>query len=252
MSASTSGGSWKFIKFGLIVTGKGEREFLPKLFRDLTRTGHCSFSVIKMVRQLDPVTSPKRRAARVVGSGKLAFNRYEEDIGVAARQFIGKGEYHFVILLDDLEGHNRDRIEAKFRRYREPLDGLLKLQGFRDRAAVHFFRNMLEAYFLSDTAAVNAVLGTSLTDHEGDVEEIANPKRTIKEAAKRYREIEDGKAIVSRLDLQHVLGNPRTCASLRSLIAWCSEKMGVPFDERYRLSSGAYLIVTGRQLKAKL
>jgi hypothetical protein len=250
MSAATHGDSWKFVKFGLIVTGKGEREFLPSLFRDLTRSGHCSFSVIKMVRQLDPVTSVKRRAAKVVGSGKLAFDKYEEDIGVAARRFIGKGEYHFVILLDDLEGHNRDRIEAKFRRYREPLDGLL--QSSRDRAAVHFFRNMLEAYFLSDTAAVNAVLGTSLTDYECDVEVEPNPKRTIRKAAKRYREIEDGKAIVARLDLQHVLGNASTCASLRSLIAWCSEKMGKPFSERYRLSSGAYLIVTGRQLKAKL
>ena len=72
MSFSTpdSGRAWRFFEFGLIVTGEGEEEFLPKLFRSLEATGRCSFRVIRRIGQRSPIRSP-RRQLRMIGSGKL-------------------------------------------------------------------------------------------------------------------------------------------------------------------------------------
>ena len=38
VSAPDGGYAWRFFRFGLIVTGKGEEEFLPKLFRSIAAT----------------------------------------------------------------------------------------------------------------------------------------------------------------------------------------------------------------------
>ena len=48
---------YSFFYFGLIVTGKSEREHLAKLFRTLMATGICTFEVIRRVDQLRPITS---------------------------------------------------------------------------------------------------------------------------------------------------------------------------------------------------
>ena len=49
------------LHFGLIVTGKGEREHLPKLFKSLTETGICTFEAIRFVEQRGPITSEARK-----------------------------------------------------------------------------------------------------------------------------------------------------------------------------------------------
>jgi len=47
MNEDTSlGMEWFHANFELIVTGRGERQFLPKLFSDLLRSGMCSFDII--------------------------------------------------------------------------------------------------------------------------------------------------------------------------------------------------------------
>jgi len=61
--------TWRFHRFGLIVTGKGEEQFLPSFFRSLTRGGQCTFEVIGRVGQRSPITSPKHRA-KMVGRGQ--------------------------------------------------------------------------------------------------------------------------------------------------------------------------------------
>ena len=63
-----------------------------------------------------------------------------------------------------------------FGRYRSSLDTVLSKEQI-PRAAVHFFVNMLEAYYLADTRAINDVLGTNLADFAGDVESIRHPKK---------------------------------------------------------------------------
>ena len=52
---------YSFFYFRLIVTGKSEREHLPKLFRTLMATGICTFEVIRRVGQRSPRISEKGR-----------------------------------------------------------------------------------------------------------------------------------------------------------------------------------------------
>lgn len=61
MSDTSAARSWAFYKFGLIVTGKGEGEFLPRFLRVLTGTGDCTFQVIGRVPQRSPITSTKKK-----------------------------------------------------------------------------------------------------------------------------------------------------------------------------------------------
>jgi hypothetical protein len=49
------------VNFGLLVTGKGEKEFLPDFFRAVMQTRQCSFKVIGRIQQLAPVSSSQRK-----------------------------------------------------------------------------------------------------------------------------------------------------------------------------------------------
>lgn len=49
-----------YFHFGLIVTGKGEREHLPKLFKSLMSSNICTFSVIEFIGQRTPISSEKK------------------------------------------------------------------------------------------------------------------------------------------------------------------------------------------------
>ena len=53
--------TWAFFRIALLVTGKGEEEFLPKLFRSLEAEGHCGFQVARRIAQLRPITSAKKK-----------------------------------------------------------------------------------------------------------------------------------------------------------------------------------------------
>lgn len=77
-----------FFRFGLIVTGKGERDHLPRLFRSLTTTKVCHFEVIRFIGQRSP-RSEKRRL-KMVGHGKTIPDKDTEEIGLA-NQKIFKG-----------------------------------------------------------------------------------------------------------------------------------------------------------------
>ena len=109
---------------------------------------------------------------------------------------------------------------------------------------------MLEAYFFADAAAINEVLGTALADHAGDVETMRHPKRELQSHHRGYNEIEHASAVLARLDVPHVLANPRSCRSLRTLFGWCSRAIGRPFDEKYQLAEGEYFDLTRPQIDA--
>src|SRR4030067_1084736 len=89
---STTGG-WMFLRFGVIVTGKGERRFVDRLLRSLTKSGHCAFEVIACVGQLRPRTSPKH-TMKVVGSTKALPSR-DQELGLSARAFVDRGPSNF-------------------------------------------------------------------------------------------------------------------------------------------------------------
>lgn len=247
MSAATPQQGWAFFKVGLLVTGVGEREFLPALFRPLSATGHCHFEVIGRIGQRSPITGEKK-LLKMVGSGKTIPDKDATTIGFAARRWLDGGKDRLVVLVDDLEHERRDRAREVFHRYRQALDVILGKQS--PRASVHFLVNMVEAYYFADTSAINAVLGTSLSDYEGDVEEIRHPKRDLKKLV-AFDEKRDGARIVALLDLAHVLGRPDTCASLRVLFAWLSVRMGLLWEDAFCLGSGIHDIVTGPQLAAQ-
>lgn len=244
MANGSVGEPWRFCEFGLIVTGEGERDFIPSLFRSLQDTGHCRFQVITQIGQRSPITSVKRKL-EMVGTGKTIPNRDQDDIGLPARAFLSR-ESTFVILIDDLERKRAADIESVFQRYRLALDTMLLSK--KSRAAVHFFVNMLEAYYFADATAINTVLQTELEDHEDDVETIHHPKGELKRLFRDFDEKEHGRQIVARLDVPHVLARPETCASLRTLFGWCSKVIGEPATDRYQLLSGKYNEVTKSQM----
>ena len=237
-----SGRAWRFFRFGLIVTGKGEEEFLPKLFRSLAATGRCSFRVIRRIDQRSPIRSPRRRL-RMMGSGKQITDKDEEEIGLPARTFLSSDD-RYVLLIDDLEADRSNDIQQVFGRYRLALDTMLKDQAHR--ASVHFLVNMLEAYYFADARAVKAVLGIVLDDFEGDVEAIRNPKGRLK----GFDEREHGRLIVEQLNVLHVLSRADACCSLRTIFAWIYTAIEEPDSEIRSLLDGCHNETTRGQIDA--
>jgi hypothetical protein len=193
----------------------------------------------------------------MVGSGKTIPDKDANEIGITARKYLNQKpnpECRYVILLDDLEYSRVNIARDVFDRYRQALDTILKEQ--KNRASVHFLVNMLEAYYFADAAAINAVLETSLTDYEGDVETIRHPKGELKKLYPNFREVRDGGEILDYLDVEKVLSNPDTCASLRTLFAWCLnvlEKYSFPgcftrSPNKYCLENGKLSEITSHQL----
>jgi hypothetical protein len=241
-------------QFALIVTGKGERDFLPSFFRSLPQRADCSFTVLRQIGQRSPLTSRKRQI-KMVGVGKTIPDRDEQEIGLPARRYLRDQPNHFVVLVDDIEHDRRPQVADVFARYRTALDTMLKPDE-RQRAAVHFFANMLEAYYFADSAAVNEALGAIVltADYAGDVEDIRHPKNDIKALHRGFDERENGAQIVASLDLNHVLDNPETCAFLRALFGWCIARLRDNADvgddgfvTRYQLPAGRQAHLTKDQ-----
>ena len=240
-----SGREWRFFEFGLIVTGEGEEEFLPRLFRSLEATGRCSFRVIRRIGQRSPIRS-RQRLLRMLGSDKRIPDKDTAEIGLPAREFLSS-DSRYVLLIDDLEAGRAGEIQQIFERYRNGFDGVLTENQGR-RASVHFLVNMLEAYYFADTQTVNAILGTDLRDFEGDVETIRNPKGDLRGLYRGFNGKEHGRRIVERLNVPHVLSRPNVCCSLRTLFAWIYAAMEEPDCEIRPLLVGCYNETTKGQI----
>lgn len=240
--------TWSFHHFGLIVTGRGEEKFLPRLFRSVESSGRCHFEVIRRIGQRAPITS-KSRILRMVGSRKQIPDRDAEEIGLKARWYLLGRQHSYILLIDDLEHGRRDLEYDVFERYRDALDTMLDPQGLQHRAAVFFLVPMLEAYYFAHSDAMNQVLGTDLEDHTGDVEEeLRHPKGDLKKLVDGFDEILDGEKIINELDVGHVLARPETCSSLRTLFTWCLRAVGEPTGPVFSQQSGCLRVVTGPQL----
>ena len=233
--------------FGLIVTGKGEREFLPSLFRSLSARANCSFRVEARTGQRSPITSTSRKL-KMVGTGMIIPSEDEKQIGLPARRFLRGHVGRFLILVDDIERDRRPQLSAVFARYRKALDTML-LPEERQRASVHFFANMLEAYYFADSAATNRALGQSVLarDHDGDVEEIPHPKNELKRIHPGFDERAHGALIVPAIDLDHVLDRPETCRFLRSLFGWCVERMSASCEVHDAELPSCFRLVDGQR-----
>jgi len=251
----TESTSCHFFHVGLIVTGRGEREHLPKLFKSLMTTGICTFKVIQFIGQRGPITSPKQRL-KMVGSGKIIPDRDEQKIGLPARRYLSADQCHLVVLVDDLEHDRRAQVQQVFDRYRLALDTMLT-DNQKRRAAVHFLVNMLEAYYFADARAFNEALNLTppLSDWPGDVERIPNPKSELRERYPGFKEVEDGEKILDCINIEHVLSRPDTCAWLRTLFAWCVKVLerypsyeSLSLSNKYRLHDGILSDVTRTQL----
>ncbi len=251
-TVSTESPQWAYFRFGLIVTGETEQKYLPQLFKSLMATGICHFEVIRKIEQRSPKTSTGQNRT-VVGTDQMIERKDELEIGLPARGYVNRSRCHFVLLIDDLEYSRRDQALAVFNLYRTVLDTVLST--LKHRASVHFLVNMLEAYYFADAQAINAVLETSLSDYEGDVETIRNPKSDLRQRHPSFREIDDGGEILNQIDLEHVLSRPDTCASLRTLFAWCVKVLETYSDhdctdlyDKYRLHDGIMSVITEPQL----
>lgn len=249
-TALTENPQCAYFHFGLIVTGETEEQHLPKLFQSLMATGICTFEVIRRVGQLGAITSVER--IKALGNRK-DIPSIDAKIGLAARKYLMTDVCHFILLIDDLEQNRRNQAPLVFNRYQSAFDTILN--SLKHRASVHFLVNMLEAYYFADTQAINAVLGTSLSDHEDDVETIRNPKSDLRRMYPSFREIDDGGEILNQIDIEHVLSRPDACASLRTLFAWCvkvletySDHDCADFYDKYKLHSGILSEITRTQL----
>ena len=253
-TASTESPQWAHFHFGLIVTGETEQGHLPKLFKSLKETGACKFEVIQTIGQRDPRTSSRpRRNLKVLGTNQSIPPTDWEEIGLPAIEYVNQSRYHFVILIDDLEYGRRDQALLVFDRYRTAFD--IALKASKHRASVHFLVYMLEAYYFADTQAIKAVLGTSLPGRDDDVETIRNPKSDLRQMYPSFGEIDDGGRILDQIDVEHVLSHPDTCASLRTLFAWCvkvletySDHDCADFYDKYKLHDGKLSEITRTQL----
>ena len=239
-----------YFHFGLIVTGETEEQHLPKLFRSLMESGICTFEVIRRVGQLKVITSVERLKA--LNNGK-DIPSIDAKIGLTARKYLMTDVCHFVLLIDDLEYDRRDQTQQIFDRYRTALDTVLNT--LKHRASIHFLVYMLEAYYFTDVRAIKTVLGNSLADYEGDVETIRNPKSDLRQMHPSFDVIDDGGKILDQIDIEHILSRPDTCASLRTLFAWCVEILAqhpnfdrADFYDKYRLHDGKLSEITRTQL----
>ena len=236
--------SFRYSRFGLIVTGECEEAHLPHLFRCLMAAGNCTFNIVRRIRQRD--SRGPRRELKMVGEGKKIPDRDQNEIGIPVRIFLNNNQDSFVLLIDDLEQNRRKEVENILKRYRTALDVMLLDR--KRRASVHFLANMLEAYFYADPKSVKEALGLELEEFKGDVEDIRNPKADLKKVFPGYNEIRDGGEVLRRLDAESVLSDPGTCAFLRTLFAWCTRALRKDFTDKFQLRNGNMSDVTGIQL----
>lgn len=236
MNGSTD---WPQYRFGLIVTGEAEEKGISGLFKSLTMTGLCSFSVICRIHQSRKSTNLINKSlpvARVVRTIKPETrpepDKDELEISYPAKKFLNgtkPNERRFVILLDDLE---HDRLNDMKEIFEHLLFILRKAMNDeqRTRASVHFLVMMMEAYFFADAAALKKILNLDREDYKEDVEMIRNPKSDFKDILSScngisYKETEHGVSLLKAVNIEKVLSNPKTCASLRSLFKWCVSKL---------------------------
>jgi hypothetical protein len=241
--------TWRFVHIGLIVTGRGEEEFVVDFLRQLRETGHCDVKILRFVGQRNPQSEKKRQKALAAGT---IIPDSDEKIGLEIRRWLNRSDLHYAIWLDDLESAMRSFVKQKFERLRTAGDAMLTpVPECKNRYGVHFFVNMLEAYYFADIDAVNSALNLALQPHADDCENIRHPKNELKMLAGKgaFDEKADGARIVAQLNLETILSSPEHCRALRTLVAWCWEAIGEPRDERFHLASGQFWDVTAAQLQ---
>lgn len=236
-------------RFLLVITGRGEEEFLPEFFRGIMARACCTFRVIRRIGQRDPVTSSKQLTKMASGRRTPDMTKDEQDIGLPVLGYLRRYPDSYVMIVDDLESTRQAVADAVFARYRIALDEVLTPSGLQSRAAVHFLVNMLEAYYFADHGAVNAVAGSEVlsADHPTDVEQIRNPKSDLKRKWQTFKEIEHGRQIVKCLNLEHVLSRPKECCWLRAMFAWCVAKLAESNAIHDPLLNNAFCLADGCQ-----
>ncbi len=238
--------SW-FLHFGLIVTGRAEEQHLPKMFRSLMSSGACRFETIRFINQRPPLVLRRpEQAHEITGTDTPITPKDELEIALPTRRYLDRDDFRFVILVDDLEYRRREQAKQVFDRYRRALDAALR-SGQQHRASVHFLVYMLEAYYFADADAINEALQLNppLGDYPGDVETIRNPKGRLENLHGGFDEKEDGGRILTCIDMEHVLSRPNTCASLRTLFAWCVKALQCYSVHDLSFLSGKYQLADG-------
>ncbi len=96
-------------------------------------------------------------------------------------------------------------------------------------------------------------MNPQLQDHDGDVEQIRNPKATLKGLFPSCSEVNHGAGILGKLDIPHIVSHVERCGYLRSLFAWCVKHVSAHVERNaveqpdYRLEDGVRAEVTSAQ-----
>ena len=237
-----------FVRIHLFVTGKGEQEFIRDLLGPVVHDLSATVATAEFIGQFSPRKVLAGVPLKVVGTQRVVPTQLEERLSLPAAAWLRADPRCLVLVIDDLEGDRAVIAPNVFDNDRAALDKCVRDESMRRRTAVHFFVNMVEAYYFAHPEAVNRVRGTTLGAHEGDVESIRHPKNELKRISPGFDERADGARIVKALDLDVVLANPATCRSLRTLVGWCVHRLGGDFGDRWRLADGAYADLTRGQI----
>ncbi|ODA33683.1 DUF4276 family protein [Planctopirus hydrillae] len=247
---------WRQIHLKLFVTGEGEETFLATFFRQLRHFE--SGEVIITADYAFPQITVSTNAKKLAKHGKEVLEKIDKATVKKIRPWLLTSTGHYAVLVDDLETERRFLAESQFNFYQEQIHRILDAQPeIKNRFSVHFFVNMIEAYYFKHPEVVNQVCKTLLGEYPGDVENIRHPKQEIDKAIRsidpkeKFREIKHGASIAKKLDLRKVLENPQHCRALRTLVAWIWEAMGRKRSQEYQLEQGLYWDVTVTQLAAQ-
>jgi hypothetical protein len=216
---------------GLLVTGKrveGEAlaDPLNRLFSSLVQDATVHFEVEGYFPQLSPrAPAATRTPLKLVGTDKGLADR-DEELFLKSRGYLcaepGRFDGRFVILVDDVECRP---WKAVFDRYRQAFDHLSRnpsTAALAARCGVHFFKQMVEAYFFAIPGLLDSELGAKVESDAGckDVEDIPHPKNLIFKMAPNYHENLDAIRLLRGLRLDDVLKDESTCCFLRSMVNW--------------------------------
>lgn len=245
---------WRQIHLRLFVTGEGEEAFLATFFRQLRHfeSGDVIITADYAFPQITVATSAKKLAKH----GKEVLEKIDKAAVKKIRPLLLTSTEHYAVLVDDLETERRFLAESQFNFYQEQIHRILDARPeIKNRFSVHFFVNMIEAYYFKHPEVANEVCGTLLDEHPGDVENIRHPKNRLKDLVskldrgQKFDEVVHGAAIAKKLDLPKVLEHPQHCRALRTLVAWIWEAIGRERGKEYQLQHGLYWDVTATQLK---
>lgn len=164
-------------KVRLVVTGQLEHRALAPALGRLFPQADFAPSVLPAAKDLRGFTSARVDPAAIADQAKAAIVDGLVDDLAGALRGPRREEADLVVLIDDLELANRGNEARVLQAVREAVHRHLARRGdkghfadlFRERASVHFFDPMVEAYLIASTSSRGVISIDENVRHRRDV-----------------------------------------------------------------------------------